>query len=92
MEEIEFTFDGKQYKMREANGAEDLSFQELCTNELGILKISELWKRRIKHCMVSPKITDAEFAQLSHKELSFLIAKWQQVNTVDIQSFLEEGK
>lgn len=88
LQEFEFEFNGKKYKMREANGSEDLAFQEICIDQLGRLKPADLWKRRIKKCMVEPMFTDAEFNELSHKELSFLIGKWLEVNEFDQSSFL----
>ena len=88
LKEYEFTFDGKNYKMRVSNGSEDLTFQESCVGIDGKIKVSELWKKRIKRCMVEPMFTDHEWNELSHKEMNFLIAKWLEVNEVSIDSFL----
>lgn len=92
LKEYDFTFEGKAYKMRESNGAEDLIYQDQCTGPDGTLKLAELWKKRIKRCMVEPLFTDAEFNQLSKKELSFLISKWLEYNELDVASFLEATK
>lgn len=92
LKEYDFAYEGKSYKMRESNGAEDLIYQEQCTGPDGRIKLSELWKKRIKRCMVEPLFTDHEFNELSHKELQFLISKWLEYNELDVASFLEGSK
>ncbi|MFM7796633.1 MAG: hypothetical protein ACKO7N_07700, partial [Candidatus Nitrosotenuis sp.] len=81
----------QQYTMRESNGSEDLIFQESCIGLDGKIKVSDLWKKRIKRCMVNPIFTDHEWNELSHKEMNFLIAKWLEINEVNVESFLGDS-
>ena len=57
MEEQEFTFQGKKYKLRQLSFDEDLSIQEQCVDpQTGQLNVRKFNKIRIAKCLVEPKM------------------------------------
>ena len=94
MEEYEFSFKDKKYKMRQLSFDEDLTIQEQCTDmRTGQLNIRQFNKIRIAKCLVEPKMLIDDIGLLPAPVGNFLASCVSIINDgYDIKEDLKKNQ